>query len=172
MVDNNNARSGGIGFFGLLGIVFITLKLCGVIDWEWWLVLAPIWVPVLVVFVVVFIITLVDAVRGGKRWDCPRFEDCEAKECKRGACDYFDTWDSVVCSVNSGGCGAAGGYASCPAKAAEKWNRRAERTCKRVLFEPTGVLVCSECGAGMPKQLDKYCYLHYCPNCGAKVVSE
>ena len=67
MVDNNNARSGGIGFFGLLGIVFITLKLCGVIDWEWWLVLAPIWVPVLVVFVVVFIITLVDAVRGGKR---------------------------------------------------------------------------------------------------------
>ena len=67
MTDNNNARSGGIGFFGLLGIVFITLKLCGVIDWEWWLVLAPIWVPVLVVFVVVFIITLVDAVRRGGR---------------------------------------------------------------------------------------------------------
>lgn len=68
MVDNNNnARSGGIGFFGLLGIVFITLKLCGVIDWEWWLVLAPIWVPVLVVFVVILIITLVDAVRRGGR---------------------------------------------------------------------------------------------------------
>ena len=55
------------------------------------------------------------------------------------------------------------------AKAIEAWNTRAERTCKRVLFEPTGVLVCSECGAGMPKQLDKYCYLHYCPNCGAHV---
>ena len=55
------------------------------------------------------------------------------------------------------------------AKAIEAWNTRAERTCKRVLFEPTGVLVCSECGAGMPKQLDKYCYLHYCPNCGARV---
>ena len=68
MVDNNNnVRSGGIGFFGLLGIVFITLKLCGVIDWEWWLVLTPIWVPVLVVFVVIFIITLVDAVRWGGR---------------------------------------------------------------------------------------------------------
>ena len=65
MTDNGTTRSGGIGFFGLLGIVFITLKLCGVIDWEWWLVLAPIWVPVLVVFVVVFIITLVDAVRRG-----------------------------------------------------------------------------------------------------------
>ena len=52
MVDNNNARSGGIGFFGLLGIVFITLKLCGVIDWEWWLVLAPIWVPMAIALIV------------------------------------------------------------------------------------------------------------------------
>ena len=43
-------------------------------------------------------------------------------------------------------------------------------TCRRVLYEPTGVLVCSECGAGIPKQLDKYCYLHYCPYCGRKVV--
>ena len=45
-------------------------------------------------------------------------------------------------------------------------------TCRRVLYKPTGVLVCSECGAGIPKQLDKYCYLHYCPNCGRKVVDE
>lgn len=42
-------------------------------------------------------------------------------------------------------------------------------TCRRVLYKPTGVLVCSECGAGMPRQLDKYCYLHFCPNCGRKV---
>lgn len=41
--------------------------------------------------------------------------------------------------------------------------------CERVLYKPTGVLVCSECGAGMPKQLDKYCYLRYCPNCGRAV---
>lgn len=45
-------------------------------------------------------------------------------------------------------------------------------TCRRVLYKPTGVLVCSECGAGIPKQLDKYCYLHYCPNCGRKVVEQ
>ena len=104
--------------------------------------------------------------------DCPNFDDCDAEECEYGACDYFGNWDCVVCSAIKSGCGATGGYASCPAEAVAKWNRRAERTCKRVLFEPTGVLVCSECGAGMPKQLDKYCYLHYCPNCGAKVVSE
>lgn len=52
MVDNNNVRSGGIGFFGLLGIVFITLKLCGVIDWEWWLVLTPIWAPMAIALIV------------------------------------------------------------------------------------------------------------------------
>lgn len=28
---------------GLLGIVFVTLKLCGVIDWSWWWVTAPFW---------------------------------------------------------------------------------------------------------------------------------
>ena len=43
-------------------------------------------------------------------------------------------------------------------------------TCRRVMYKPTNTLVCSECGAGMPKQLDRYCYLHYCPNCGRKVV--
>lgn len=32
-----------IGFLGLLGLVFITLKLCGVIAWSWWLVLLPLY---------------------------------------------------------------------------------------------------------------------------------
>ncbi len=30
---------GGVGFFGLLSLVFITLKLCGTIDWSWWCLL-------------------------------------------------------------------------------------------------------------------------------------
>jgi hypothetical protein len=47
--QNNN--SGGIGFFGLLGIVFITLKLLGYITWSWWWVLAPIWGPIALVLV-------------------------------------------------------------------------------------------------------------------------
>lgn len=33
--------SGGIGFTGLLQIVFIVLKLCNVITWSWWLVFLP-----------------------------------------------------------------------------------------------------------------------------------
>jgi len=38
-----NKSSSGIGFFGLLAIVFIALKLAKFIDWSWWWVLSPIW---------------------------------------------------------------------------------------------------------------------------------
>jgi hypothetical protein len=47
------------GFAGLLAILFITLKLCHVIAWPWWVVLAPIWgVLALAVVVFVFIVVL------------------------------------------------------------------------------------------------------------------
>lgn len=32
-----------LGFLPLLTLVFITLRLCDVIDWSWWWVLAPMW---------------------------------------------------------------------------------------------------------------------------------
>lgn len=40
---SSSSAGGGIGFFGLLTIVFITLKLLGYIDWDWVWVLAPMW---------------------------------------------------------------------------------------------------------------------------------
>lgn len=42
MAANHTSR-GGVGFFTLLGLLFIGLKLGGLIDWAWWVVLAPIW---------------------------------------------------------------------------------------------------------------------------------
>ena len=39
------AGTGGVSFFGVLTIVFVTLKLCGLIGWSWLWVLAPIWMP-------------------------------------------------------------------------------------------------------------------------------
>lgn len=38
--------NGGVGFGGLLTIVFIVLKLVGVISWSWLWVLSPIWIPI------------------------------------------------------------------------------------------------------------------------------
>ena len=44
--DNGVAVGSGLGFVDLLQIVFIVLKLCGVIDWHWALVLLPIIIEV------------------------------------------------------------------------------------------------------------------------------
>lgn len=41
MATSNN--QGGIGFLGILFIVFLILKLTNVIDWSWWWVTAPLW---------------------------------------------------------------------------------------------------------------------------------
>lgn len=36
---------GGTSLSSMLLILFITLKLTGVINWSWWWVLAPFWIP-------------------------------------------------------------------------------------------------------------------------------
>lgn len=41
-MSKRSSSNGGIGFFGLLAIVFIILKLTHFIDWSWWLVLLPV----------------------------------------------------------------------------------------------------------------------------------
>ena len=64
--NNNNSTSGGVGFTGLLTIVFITLKLLGVIDWSWLWVLSPIWITAILV-VLVLVITLVIAIFSASR---------------------------------------------------------------------------------------------------------
>lgn len=60
MSNTSSSSSGGIGFFGLLTIVFIVLKLTDTIDWPWVWVLAPLWLSTLVFFVgfVIFVIVV------------------------------------------------------------------------------------------------------------------
>lgn len=60
--NNSSSTGGGIGFFGLLTIVFITLKLIGVINWSWIWVLAPIWGGIALVIVICIIIVIVTAI--------------------------------------------------------------------------------------------------------------
>ena len=54
-----NNTSGGIGFCGLLTIVFIVLKLCKVISWSWVWVLAPIWIPIVISIILLLILKFV-----------------------------------------------------------------------------------------------------------------
>ena len=49
----------GIGLLGVLGIVFTVLKLVGVINWSWWLVLLPFYGGLAVLGIVLIIIALV-----------------------------------------------------------------------------------------------------------------
>jgi hypothetical protein len=48
---SSSSSSSGIGFLGLLTIVFVTLKLLDKIDWSWWWVLSPLWIPWVLVIV-------------------------------------------------------------------------------------------------------------------------
>lgn len=57
MKDTGN-RVVGIGFTGLLSIVFIVLKLTKVIAWSWVWVLAPIWISALLSLAVFTIVLL------------------------------------------------------------------------------------------------------------------
>lgn len=50
--------STGIGFPALLFLVFLILKLTKVIDWSWWWVTAPVWLP-LILFLLFFTIVAI-----------------------------------------------------------------------------------------------------------------
>lgn len=52
-----NNKGSSIGFMGLLQIVFIVLKLCGVIHWTWFWVLSPIWLEIIIIVIATIIIT-------------------------------------------------------------------------------------------------------------------
>lgn len=54
----SSSSSSGIGFFGLLELVFIVLKLCGIIHWSWIWVLMPTLLPITLVLVVCLVIVL------------------------------------------------------------------------------------------------------------------
>lgn len=60
----NKNTSNGIGLPGVLFVVFLVLKLTGNIDWSWWWVTSPIWIPllaavaILITLIIVFVVML------------------------------------------------------------------------------------------------------------------
>jgi membrane protein YdbS with pleckstrin-like domain len=60
---NNSTSSGGIGFAGLLAILFIALKLTGAIAWSWWWVLSPLWISAGVGLIMLLVIVVVAVVK-------------------------------------------------------------------------------------------------------------
>lgn len=60
---NNKAGCGSVGIAGTLTIVFIVLKLCGLIAWSWTWVLSPLWISAIGWVILLMIALLI----GGKK---------------------------------------------------------------------------------------------------------
>jgi len=61
MSNNNSSSSGGIGFFSILFLIFMTLKLTGFIDWSWWWVTAPLWGGIALILVIILIVIIINS---------------------------------------------------------------------------------------------------------------
>ena len=67
MSSSSSSSGGEIGFFGLLTVLFIGLKLTGYIDWSWWWVLSPLFIGlgIGIFFLIIMIIVMVVAAKYG-----------------------------------------------------------------------------------------------------------
>lgn len=57
--STSTSSGGGVGFAGLLTILFIGLKLTGNVAWSWWWVLSPLWISAALVFGILFVVLVV-----------------------------------------------------------------------------------------------------------------
>ena len=55
-------KESGIGLDIILFVVFLILKLTGDIDWSWWWVTSPLWIPIAVVIVFVILVTIITGI--------------------------------------------------------------------------------------------------------------
>ena len=56
--ENSNSYH-GVGFFGILQVVFIALKVAKVIDWSWWLVFIPTWIQLGIIILLIIIFGII-----------------------------------------------------------------------------------------------------------------
>ena len=49
-----------VGFLGLLQIVFIVLKVTGLITWSWWMVFIPLWIELSIILIVLIIHAIIN----------------------------------------------------------------------------------------------------------------
>lgn len=54
-IKNNN---NGVGVVGLLGVVFVALKLLNVINWSWFYVTMPFWLPLIILILLFLVMVL------------------------------------------------------------------------------------------------------------------
>lgn len=71
-MSTESTAGGGVGLNSLLFLLFLGLKLTDHIDWSWWWVTAPLWIPLAVVvglLLFMLIIALIVALIGGDSFE-------------------------------------------------------------------------------------------------------
>ncbi len=63
---NNKTKQGGLGIVSVLTLIFIVLKLLGVIKWSWIWALSPLWISAVIVVVVFSVILIGGRIKKGK----------------------------------------------------------------------------------------------------------
>ena len=59
MANTRSSASSGIGICGMMFIVFLVLKLVDKIDWSWWWVTAPLWIPTAIVVLALVLLLII-----------------------------------------------------------------------------------------------------------------
>ena len=65
-MSNSSSRSGGIGFVGMLQVLFVGLKLTNFITWPWWQVLLPGIIYFAIYFVLLFLLFVLTVISDRK----------------------------------------------------------------------------------------------------------
>ena len=59
---NKEIKGGGLGLSSTLFIVFLILKLTHTINWSWWWVTSPLWIPILFVIIILCILVIIGGI--------------------------------------------------------------------------------------------------------------
>lgn len=57
---SKDTKTTSMGLDGLVFITFLVLKLTKVIDWSWWWVTSPLWIPIAILSVILAIVLVMD----------------------------------------------------------------------------------------------------------------
>jgi len=66
-INNNSTVTTSFPIASILAIIFVVLKLTNNLDWSWWWVLSPLWIPlsiVVILFVIIFIFLFIKSMSG------------------------------------------------------------------------------------------------------------
>ena len=66
--ERGGSAGAGVGFAGLLTIVFIALKLCGIIKWSWLWVLSPLWISFIFWMAIITIVVIITSKERKRPW--------------------------------------------------------------------------------------------------------